>query len=298
MSAGSPARVASARAVTAAPVDRAFRLACHAAVAVPVGVLSFLLLVLIVRAWPRLNLDFLLGWPSRHAERAGVLPALAGTLALAGLVVVVAVPVGVSAAVFLEELAPRSRFARVVELALVNLAAVPSILFGLLGLFVFVRTLGLGRSVLSASLTLALLVLPVIVVTAREALRAVPRELREAGLALGASPLQVVRGVVLPHALPGILTGVVLAVARAVGETAPILVIGALTFITFLPTRPLDPFAALPLQIYGWVLRPTGAFGANAAAGIVLLLLVVAALDAVVVVLRLRQERREGGQRS
>ncbi len=271
--------------------ERLFRLLCVSCLALPLLMLGYLLARLVVDAWPRLTMDFLTGFPSRRAEDAGILPGIVGSLYLILLTIALALPVGVGAAIYLEEFGRQRRVAQLIEVNIANLAGVPSIIYGLLGLEVFVRVLGMGRSLIAGAATLALLVLPVIIMSTREALRTVPGSLREAAVGLGATRWQVVRRIVLPQAVPGIMTGSILAVSRAIGETAPLVVIGALTFITFLPDGPTAPFTALPIQIFNWVSRPQAAFAANAAAGILVLMVTLLALNAVAIYLRERMQR-------
>ena len=257
--------------------------------------LGVLLADVLVDGASRLSWRFLTGLPSRHAEQAGVWPALAGTAWLVALATLLAVPVGVGAALALEEYGGRGRLARLIEINIANLAGVPSIVYGLLGLGLFVRVLGLDRSLLAGAGTLALLMLPIVILTAREALRAVPRARREASLALGATQWQTIWHHVLPGALPGLLTGLILAVSRIVGETAPLVVIGALAYVPFAPDGPLSPFTALPVQIYAWLSRPGPSFRTNAAAGILVLLAVLLATNATAIWLRDRAARRRAG---
>lgn len=271
--------------------ERLFRLLCVSCLVLPLLMLAYLLGRLVVDAWPRLSMAFLTGFPSRRAEDAGILPGIVGSLYLILLTIALALPVGVGAAIYLEEFGRRRRLAQLIEVNIANLAGVPSIIYGLLGLEVFVRFMGLGRSLIAGAATLALLVLPVIIMSTREALRTVPESLREAAVGLGATRWQVVRRIVLPQAVPGIMTGSILAVSRAIGETAPLVVIGALTFITFLPDGPTAPFTALPIQIFNWVSRPQAAFAANAAAGILVLMVTLLALNAVAIYLRERMQR-------
>jgi phosphate transport system permease protein len=271
--------------------ERLFRLLCMACLALPLLMLGYLLARLVVDAWPRLNMDFLTGFPSRRAEDAGILPGIVGSLYLILLTIALALPVGVGAAIYLEEFGARRRLAQLIEVNIANLAGVPSIIYGLLGLELFVRFMGLGRSLIAGAATLALLVLPLIIMSTREALRTVPDSVREAAIGLGATRWQVVRRVVLPQAVPGIMTGCILAVSRALGETAPLVVIGALTFITFLPDGPMAPFTALPIQIFNWVSRPQAAFAANAAAGILVLMVTLLTLNAAAIYLRERMQR-------
>src|SRR5690242_12537134 len=244
--------------------ERLFILACLLAVALPLVLLGLLLADVLVDAVGRMSWEFITGYPSRRAARAGILPALVGSLLLIALTAVLALPVGVGAAIYLEEYGKRSKLAGFIEVNIANLAGVPSVIYGLLGLGLFVRTLGLGRSVLAGAATLALLVLPIVILASREALRTVPQALREACYALGATRWEAIRRVVLPTALPGILTGAILALSRAIGETAPLIVVGALTYVTFLPDGLDAPFTALPIQIFNWVSRPQPEFLINA----------------------------------
>jgi phosphate transport system permease protein len=243
----------------------------------------------------RLSWDFLTSYPSRRAEAAGIYPALVGTMFVISLTALMALPVGVASAIHLEEYGGRGRFSRLVEINISNLAGVPSIIYGLLGLGLFVRVLGMGRSVLAGAATLALLALPVVILTTREALRAVPSSLREGSYALGATKWQTIQHQVLPAALPGILTGLILALSRAIGETAPLITIGALTYVPFAPSNIWSPFTVLPIQIFNWVSRPQAAFAENAAAGIVVLLTLLLIMNAVAIVLRDRFQRKFGG---
>jgi len=210
------------------------------------------------------------------------------------LTAVLAVPIGIAAAIYLEEYGKSGRLSRLIEVNISNLAGVPSIIYGLLGLALFVRMLGLGRSVIAGAATLALLVLPVVILSTREALRAVPPSIREASLALGATKWQTIWFQVLPIAMPGVLTGLILALSRAIGETAPLITIGALTYVPFAPDSLWSPFTVLPIQIFNWLSRPQEAFAQNASAGIIVLLLVLLGMNAVAIVLRDRYQRRRG----
>ncbi len=272
--------------------ERLFIVACLLAVVLPLGLLAVLIGDVVVDAVGRMSWEFLTGYPSRRAERAGILPALAGSLWLISLTALLALPVGVGAAIYLEEYGTRSKLAGLIEINIANLAGVPSVIYGLLGLGLFVRTLGLGRSVLAGAATLALLVLPIVIMSSREALRTVPHALREACYALGSTRWQAIRRVVVPTALPGILTGAILSLSRAIGETAPLIVVGALTYVTFLPTGINSPFTALPIQIFNWVSRPQSEFLVNAAAGIVVLLATMLLLNTLAIVLRNRLQKR------
>jgi phosphate transport system permease protein len=254
------------------------------------------LVVLIADIWSdgaaRLSWDFITGFPSRFAERAGIWHALTGSLLIMVVTGVLAVPLGVASAIYLEEYGRRSLLSRIIEINITNLAAVPSIIYGLLGLGLFVRTMGMGRSVLAGASTLALLVLPVIILSTREALRAVPPSIREGSLALGATKWQTVWFQVLPVAVPGILTGMILALSRAIGETAPLISIGALTFVAFAPDGLSSPFTVLPIQIFNWVSRPQVAFQANAAAGILVLLALLLTMNGAAIWLRDRYQKK------
>lgn len=254
--------------------------------------LALLLLDVARRGLGVLSWSFFTNYPSRFPEQAGIRSALLGTLWVMGLTAVIAVPLGVAAAIYLEEYAPRNRLTRFIELNINNLAGVPSILYGLLGLEIFVRAMRLERSILAGALTLSLLILPILITASREALRAVPMGLREAAFALGATRWQVIRHQVLPVALPGILTGTILALSRAIGETAPLITMGALTFVAFDPKSPFDKFTVLPIQIFNWVSRPQAAFHNRAAGAILVLLAVLLSMNSLAIYLRYRLQRR------
>jgi len=241
-----------------------------------------------------LDFQFLASFPSRFPEKAGILSALAGTLWLIGLTALISVPTGVGAAVYLEEFSRPGRMKTFIEINIANLAGVPSIVYGILGLAVFVRGLALGHSVLAGALTMSLLILPVIIIASREAIKAVPASLRRGAMALGATRWQVVRHHVLPSALPGMLTGIILALSRAIGETAPLIMIGALTYIAFTPEGPMDDFTALPIQIFNWTARPQKEFHSLAAAAILVLLAVLLLMNAAAVILRHRGRKERG----
>lgn len=248
--------------------------------------LLFLLAEILADALPKLSWDFLVHFPSRNPEQAGILSALVGSFWLIVLTAVFAVPLGVGAAVYMEKYAGQSRWNSLMEINIGTLAGVPSIIYGLLGLGLFVRMLMLGRSLLAGALTLSLLVLPIVIITAREAIRTVPQSLQDGALALGATRWQMIKTIVLPLAFPGILTGTILALSRAIGETAPLITIGALTYIAFLPDSVFSQFSALPIQIFNWVSRPQSGFHIAAAAGIVVLLAVTLFLNAAAILLR------------
>lgn len=252
----------------------------------------------------RINWQFLNSFPSRSAARAGLLSALVGSILVIGVTAIVAVPLGVAAGIYLEEYSRRSLLTDIIEINIANLAGVPSIVYGLMALGLFVYQLGLGTSILAAGLTLACLILPVVIVTTREALRAIPNEVREAAFALGSSRWQVVWHHLLPYSRGGIATGVIIALSRAIGETAPLITIGALTFIAFLPPAPISsdapfisfewlssPFTVLPIQMFNWVSRPGSDFHINAAAAGLLLLGLTVSLNVVAIVVRYRSRR-------
>jgi len=254
-----------------------------------------LLAVLLVHATreglPWLDMQFLTEFPSRFPDRAGIKSALWGTLWLISLTATFSIPVGVAAAIYLEEYGRRNRVNALIEVSIANLAGVPSIVYGILGLAIFVRWMAMGRSVLAGALTMSLLILPVIIISSREALRAVPDSIRRAAFALGATQWQTIRHHVLPAALPGVLTGTILALSRAIGETAPLIMIGALTYVAFTPTGPMDEFTALPIQIFNWVSRPQEEFLQLATAGIIVLLAVLLLMNAAAVIIRHRSQR-------
>jgi phosphate transport system permease protein len=241
----------------------------------------------------RLNWEFFTSFPSRKAEKAGILAAWVGSVWLLGLTVLIGLPIGVGAAVYLEEFGDRGRFRRIVELCIANLAGIPSVIYGLLGLHVFVRSLGFGRSVLAGACTLALLALPVIIMAAREALRAVPQGYRQGAIALGATKWQMVWTQVLPVAAPGIATGCILAFSRAAGETAPLITLGALTYVAQTPDSVFSPFTALPIQAFNWLSRPQPEFHVNAAAAVMVLLLGVLVLNLAAIFIRARFQTRQ-----
>ena len=265
-----------------------FLWACFAATSLAVVLLAILLIDILRQGAGRLSVDFLTSYPSRFPERAGIKSALFGTMWVVGFTGLLSFPLGVGTAIYLEEYAPRNWLRRVIETNIANLAGVPSIVYGVLGLAVFVRGLALGRSVLAGAATLALLILPIVIISAQEAIRAVPPSIRQAGLGVGATKWQTLQRLVLPIAFPGILTGMILALSRAIGETAPLIMIGALTFIAFTPNSPLDEFTVLPIQIFNWVARPQAGFHELAAAGIIVLLVALLSMNAVAIVLRNR----------
>ena len=262
--------------------------ACGVAAAMVAAAFLIMAVVLVGKAWSAADLGFLFDPASRVADRAGIGPALAGTLWLAALTIAVAFPVGVGTAVYLEEYAPRTGVTAAVGGAVANLAGVPSVVYGVAGLALFVRGMGMGPSLLAGGCTLAALALPTVIVTSRAAIRAVPRGLREAAYSLGATRWQVVRGQVLPAAAPGIVTGSCAAFTRTAGEAAPLLVLGAVSFMTFAPRSPADPLASLPTQVFAWSTRSQQDFAAVAAGAGVALLLVLLVMNLVARAVRRR----------
>lgn len=270
-----------------------FRVLCAAALLTATAILLVLLFTLFSRGLPFVNSEFFQRFSSRLPSRAGIKAALYGSLYVVVLASVVAVPIGVAAAVYLEEFNTRkTRFTNFLQVNIANLSGVPSIIYGLLGLGIFARTLGLGFSVLTGALTLALLILPTIILVSQEALRAVPRSYRDASAALGISPWGTIRHQVLPNALPGIITGIILSVSRALGEAAPLITIGAASYISFTPAKLTDRFTALPIQIFDWVGRPQAAYQDKAAGAIVVLLGMLLVLNSTAIILRARAGRR------
>lgn len=266
--------------------DNLFRYTAFAFTMFALLVLAVLLIDIISNGIGRINWSFFTNLPSRHPEKSGIYTALAGMLTLLFLTIIFSLPIGILAGVYLQEYAQKNRFAKILEINIANLAGVPSIIYGILGLQLFVRTAGLGNSLVAGALTLALLILPIIIVSTREAIRAVPDSLREASYGMGATKWQTTSRVVIPSALGGILTGIILSISRAVGETAPLLVIGALVYVPFIPEGPNDQFTTLPIQIFNWISRPQKGFVIDAAAGIIVLLLITFLLNGVAIYIR------------
>lgn len=276
-------------------LDSMFEAAVWGATAIAIAVLAWLIISILLDGVGNLDWQFLTSFPSRKHEQAGLLPALQGTVLLMMVVAFVSFPLGVGAAIYLEEFSTDNWFTRIVEINIGNLAGVPSIIYGLLGLTVFVRLLKpvtQGATIISGGLTLTLLILPVVIVATREALRAVPDSTRLAGFALGANRWQVVWSHVLPAAMPGILTGMILSLSRAIGETAPLIVAGAAAFVTRSPEGLLSKYTALPIQIYNWAGRPQKEFHALGASGIIVLMVVLLLMNATAVFLRNKFQQR------
>ena len=255
-------------------------------------VLGVLIYRILSQGLPYLSLDFITNFASRMPERAGIWAALLGTIWIMAVTAPVSFILGVGTAIYLEEYAKKNAFTKFVQVNISNLAGVPSIVFGLLGLTIFVRLAGLGSSVLAGGLTMSLLILPVIVVASQEAIRTVPREIREASFGMGATKWQTIRRIVFPAALPGILTGTILALSRAVGETAPLLVLGALAYVAFVPENLLSQFTVLPIQLYNWTSRPQEEFHMLAASGIIILLIILLIMNSIAVLIRNKFHKR------
>ncbi|MAO01773.1 MAG: phosphate ABC transporter, permease protein PstA [Flavobacteriales bacterium] len=247
---------------------------------------------IIIDGLGRIDFDFLNSLPSRKAEKAGILTAWVGSLWVIIFTFIIAVPVGICAGIYLEEYNKKSILTTILEINISNLAGVPSIIYGLLGLEIFVRMSKMGSSVLAGSFTLALLVLPIIIVATREALKAVPSSIRAASYGLGATRWQTIWNQVLPASAGGILTGVILAISRAIGETAPLIVVGALAYVPFTPRNPMDEFTVLPIQIFNWVSRPQHEFAINAAGAIIILLLITFTMNGIAVYLRNKWQKK------
>ena len=275
---------------------RGFGTAFHAVFLAATLLGIIFLVILLVDIWSdgsaRLSGEFLRNGPSRLTSRSGIYPALIGSIWVLVLTAVVAFPLGVGTAIWLEEYAPNNRLTSVIETNIANLAGVPSIVYGILGLAVFVRALALGRSVLAGALTLALLILPVVIIAAQEAIKAVPSSMRLGSYAVGATRWETIRHHVLPHAMPGILTGTILALSRAVGEAAPLLLVGAVGFVQFAPRGPGDAFTVIPIQIFNWTSKPQVDFHTLAAAGSIVLLVLLLAMNAIAILLRNRYAKR------
>lgn len=267
-------------------------LMCLFAVVVSLVSLAILLFDVIQDGLPWLDLQFITSFPSRFPEQAGILAALWGSVWIVCLTALFSFPLGVGAAIYLEEYAPQNWLTSFIRLNIANLAGVPSILYGILGLGLFVQALALGRSILAGALVMTLLILPVIIIASQEAVRSVPKAYREGAYALGATKWQVTRGVVLPQAFPGMLTGTILALSRAIGEAAPMIAIAALVFVRFVPTGPLDRFTVMPIQIYNWVNLPQAEFRGLAAAGILVLLIVLVGMNSIAIFIRNRYQKR------
>lgn len=273
--------------------DRIFVVGFALAVVVGILGLAALLFDVLIDGLPFLNINFLSSYASRKAENSGILAPLAGTIWIVGMTAILTIPIGVGTAIYLEEFASKNRFNRLIELNIANLAGVPSVIYGLLGLAVFVQFLFNGsRNVTAGALTMTLLILPIVVIASQEAIKAVPSSYRDAAYAMGANRWQVVKAVVLPQALPGMMSGIILALSRAIGESAPILIISSLVWVTFIPTSPDSKFTVLPLQIFTWISQPQHSFRGIAAAAIIVLLIVLLSMNGIAIWIRSKYQSR------
>jgi phosphate transport system permease protein len=289
-----PGRVslkASGRVALRQALSRLSRYVLLFASLIGVAMLAYLLIDTIDLGASRLSWDFLTNYPSRRAEDAGLRSSIIGSIWVIGTTIVIAVPIALGTAIWIEEFAPKNRFTRIVNLNLANLAGVPSIIYGILGLAVFVRLFGMETSILAGACTLALMIMPMTVITAQEAIRQVPPSIRDGSLALGASRWQTVWHHVLPQAAPGMITGTILAISRAAGETAALIMVGAFAFIAFDNTSLRDDYTTIPVQIYNWTIRPQQAFRENAAAAIIVLMVGLLSLNLFATILRERFRR-------
>lgn len=272
--------------------DQAFMIWGIACTAIGLVLLAIFIGNIVIDGLGRIDWDFITSLPSRKPEKAGIYTAMMGTLWILVLTAIIAFPIGVGAGIYLEEYSKKSRMANLLEINISNLAGVPSIIYGLLGLEVFVRIMQMGSSVLAGSFTLALLILPIIIVTTRESIRAVPSSIRAASFALGATKWQTIRNQVLPASIGGIITGVILALSRAIGETAPLIVVGALAYVPFAPEGPMDEYSVMPIQIFNWISRPQHGFMVNAAAAIIIILFITFLMNGIAVYFRNKWQKK------
>lgn len=272
--------------------DKAFQYVGLGCTLLGILVLGVFLADIFIEGLGRIDWDFITNFPARRAEKAGLLTAWVGTLWILVMTAIIAIPIGVGAGIYLEEYAKKGRLANILEINLANLAGVPSIIYGLLGLEIFVRTLNMGTSILAGACTLSLLILPIIIVSTREALRAVPNSIRQASYGMGANTWQTIWFQVLPASMGGIMTGIILSLSRAIGETAPLIVTGALAYVAFVPETPMDQYTVMPMQIFNWISRPQAGFQTNAAAGIIILLFITFLMNGIAVFLRNRWQKK------
>ena len=273
-------------------IDNAFKIFGVACTLFGLIILAILIYDILKTGLTRIDWNFIKDLPSRRAQKAGIYTALMGTVWILFLTAIIAFPIGVGAGIYLEEYGKKSKWANFLEINIANLAGVPSIIYGLLGLEIFVRAFNLGGSLLSGSLTLSLLILPIVIVATREALKAVPGSIKDASMALGASKWQTIWRQTLPASVGGVLTGVILAISRAIGETAPLIVVGALAYVPFAPKSPMDEFTVMPIQIFNWVSRPQHEFAINSAAAIIILLLITFIMNGVAVYFRNKWQKK------
>jgi phosphate transport system permease protein len=273
-------------------IDKSFSVIGMTSTLFGILLLAIFIIYILYKGVGRLDWDFIISLPSRFPDKAGIYTAMMGSVWILVLTAILAFPIGVGAAIYLEEYLTKNKFANILEINISNLAGVPSIIYGLLGLQIFSRTIGLGGNLLAGALTLSLLILPIIIVATREAIKAVPSSIKDASYALGASKWQTIWFQVLPSAFGGIMTGVILAISRAVGEAAPLIVVGALAYVPFAPKSPMDEFSVLPIQIFNWISRPQQGFVVNAAAGILVLLFITFMMNVIAIILRNRNQKK------
>ena len=273
-------------------IDRVFKYFAILSTLFGLVMLFIFLIDILNQGLSRIDWSFITSLPSRFPGKSGILTALTGTVSVFILTTIISVPVGIAAGIYLEEYGKKSRLANILEINIANLAGVPSIIYGILGLEIFVRVMDLGASLLAGSLTLALLILPVIIVSTREAVRAVPKTIKEASFALGATKWQTIWRQVLPVSSGNIITGIILALSRAIGETAPLIVIGALAYVPFVARTPMDEFTVMPIQIFNWISRPQKGFIINAASAIIILLAFVFIMNGIAVYIRYRTQKK------
>ena len=275
--------------------DKAFKMLGVFSTFIGIITLAYFIIDIFIDGLGRIDLDFLSDLPSRSAEKSGIITAWTGTAWILGLTAIVSVPIGIGAAIYFEEFAPKNRLTNLLEINISNLAGVPSIIFGLLGMEIFARIMGLGGSLLTGAFTLSLLILPILIVATRESIKAVPKSIKEAAYGLGATKWQTISTQILPAASGGIFTGIILSLSRAVGETAPLIVIGALAYVPFVAKTPMDQFTVLPIQIYNWTSRPQEAFLINAAAAIIVLLIITFIMNGIAIYFRNRWQHKLQG---
>lgn len=272
--------------------DKVFQYVGLGATLLGIVILLIFLGDIFMKGIARIDWDFITNLPSKKWQKAGLLTAWVGTLWILIMTAIIAIPIGVGAGIYLEEYAKKGRLSNILEINLANLAGVPSIIYGLLGLEIFVRTLNMGTSILAGACTLSLLILPIIIVSTREALRSVPNSIRQASYGMGANTWQTIWHQVLPASMGGIMTGIILSLSRAIGETAPLIVTGALAYVAFVPETPMDQYTVMPMQIFNWISRPQAGFQTNAAAGIIILLFITFLMNGVAVYLRNRWQKK------
>ncbi|MDP7194283.1 MAG: phosphate ABC transporter permease PstA [Dehalococcoidia bacterium] len=273
-------------------IDKIILAGLITAITIVLVVLATLLIRIIMDAWGWIDWQFVTSYPSRKPELSGIKSALLGSLWVIGFTSLISIPIGIGTAIYLEEFAEDNKFNRFIKLNIANLAGVPSIIYGILGLALFVELMKMGRVILAGSLTMSLLILPIIIITSQEAIKTVPKDLVNASLALGSTKWQSVIKVILPISVPGMVSGIILAISRAIGESAPMIAISALVYLTFIPKSPMDRFTVLPIQIYNWISQPQDDFRSIAAAGIVVLMIVLLSMNSIAIWIRIKFQKR------